>query len=709
MLAWYIVGILTFIGGFIITLFALLKTLKISKILQDIFFYKSFDLTQNEEVLQPLYISYSQVCSRYIPIIGIFKYKRVQFEIPPSCHLLLFAFYLKLIFCTNLIFASFYSELVIYAAVFIGIIISEIFIVLTEVINRVFLSSFNVPISKASDYALGNSGYSYQKQVNNTMGNEGSDKETFKHNRYLEGSLLSSIMIIMFLTLWGTRFISIESEDEIKASVIQSLIGIGIDFPLRFLTCYILKAFRMVPIYEKKYAVFNVKIQPEDLKKYQKTPLRACYEDITLNGVEVSLFAEEKKDIAFIPNKDIDENSKTLFTNEEENSFVKTILPPIKRHPKRIEFLKGYDAFLENMNKVYCEESEENIESFDEMSLRKHKRTDSDEDTIASHNELSDNEFILCPEEFFSTPRPAKIIEFASPSPQRNRSPDRKNYSPDKSTLVLTLFKCEAENTLAFDIAESENYPKNEYNPDMTFSNGICNENTDESIPKNLKIQSEDYIVVKAHEKLVITKDPNDLSRVSSLVMLTTPPKMPKRHKRSLKTKQKNQAEDYSILYPQISKSPQDWGKRNPKNLINTPEKQKSLSCDPNFRAPTPEEMISIACKNKKIYVDDKIFQRKSEQDILMHVDEILHENEKSPAVEKLKMMLESRKSFQNKTRDASLHELGCYEEDYSSPYAKAGYKSPLPKYQKPPKNAKNQVLSPSKSDNRLKSVVYEF
>lgn len=240
------------------------------------------------------------------------------------------------------------------------------------------------------------------------------------------------------------------------SAMTQFWIGFAIDVPFRILICVIVKSAKIVKNYEGKYLAFSLNIQPNELKKYSRTPIKLINENLSQENanlpncddlIKSNGLIESVSPLTFVEQSIVEKTFDMSSNDIKKDSPLR--LPRLNKSPQLGDFLRNYDDFLMNINQAnYVEEDpylgkdlsgEEANSPYFSVNV---KRKLSDEETIASHNGSSEEELILYPENFPSTPRPSRCAVFQSPSPKKNNSPDKRKATSSKG-LKLKLHSCE--------------------------------------------------------------------------------------------------------------------------------------------------------------------------------------------------------------------------------------------------------------------------
>ncbi|CAG9330148.1 unnamed protein product [Blepharisma stoltei] len=428
---------------------SLFSTLKTSKILRDIFLHQVFSIHPTQQLPNTQRITYRQLLSRYIPYYGVFKYSHIQYDLPPACHIFLLLCYIIFNWFTNVTCAYITNEYSIPVSIAIAIFLTIFSMTFTALTQTAFISSFNFrikneqnrrqDISEFPDLLLERSFTAEQRSLKNTL------------ELLLERIVLCSAMVLGICTFWCMMIVQVNGSEIMKNAAIQFAVGIGLDAPLRVFICGIGKRAGIFKSYEGKYVPYCINILPKELPSYKKRPLKLVEEEISYEEADPSSPQKPKNEGIINPSlcsQSFDNESafnSSSQIEEEESKVPEEIqekspeLPKLFQKPQQNrEFLKNYDDFLVNISQNNFIDEGLNDSCIESENT---KRKLSDEETIATHNEFSEDELILYPENFPSTPKPSKQICFKSPSPKKNQSPDKRKNSISK-ILSLRLHSC---------------------------------------------------------------------------------------------------------------------------------------------------------------------------------------------------------------------------------------------------------------------------
>jgi hypothetical protein len=380
--AGFIVPVLFLVSGF----FAFYLTVRTVRMLQNLFATWKFRSLSDDENIRTR-LGFKIVLKRIYPVYGALSYNSVQYDVPPSGHLLQILNYLLLVWGLNLFIVSEEESLGNPLAVIVGITSTSVSALLSLLMHDSFVRSWNRNARREVEI----------KVVDNSTILDYRSKETRENDISLQ--LLISLVLSMMSLFSGCFFCifsSTSSKEEILLpAVLASCISWVVDLPFRLLIAFVLQKWNLVDCYYLSFPSLFIEIDPKD---------------VVLLRVSEN-FEEERND---------------SFPNGDSNA--------------PFDCSQGFSPKLKNKTMVSCEivvPRMSPVESEPEQECSEKVPSSRSLNTLASHNVNSEDENSQEHIVFNATPRPRSPIKSKFNSPAKYTSPVKMRDAKNSGFMFL--------------------------------------------------------------------------------------------------------------------------------------------------------------------------------------------------------------------------------------------------------------------------------
>ena len=285
------------------------------KTLRNVYHYKLFPLISRTTLPVPRLTLY-RTARRLIPVLGALTYSNPQFDLPPSLHLYLWLCFLTLTLIANYAVSLLLADDSLRPDVAVGIAAASTLLCLAlgMSVERIFVTDLNrvnklseergpelhevAPKSMASVGRFGEVVETNNISSRRLTGVEASrppQELTFRVPQTVEvssDSLLSSgdtepktdtkntveILVLLILVgivielVWGVYVVGAREETSMKWCFLRWLVGVAVDFPVRFVVVLILGLTGLMRNYARKYVLLDFGLRGNNFKQFSKVP-----------------------------------------------------------------------------------------------------------------------------------------------------------------------------------------------------------------------------------------------------------------------------------------------------------------------------------------------------------------------------------------------------------------------------------------------------
>lgn len=478
---WTVFGLLLGLFLLCVSLFSVSLLIRQLKTLRYIYLTAAFTPPRiDASFMQVESLSYSDVLKRLMPVYGLAHYQSVQFDLPPAAHLILYAFHLSLLWTLNLAIPS--EEFAPQYAILCGFIASCTVVGFTACFVRTYVASFNIkldrgspnrgtskvrsispvksvnrsptksispsksaggspnksisPIKSARQYnemlkRLGRSPTKITRSRHENIDGTTTfdDKPSTatgalrespprKYTAHIEAVLGGGLIGICVCCFWAMCQASIGDSKSHYNSFLQWLIGVVVDYPIRFAASGLIRHFS-VP-YEQIYQVQSFYLQPSDLPLYiRRKPDQQPEPSIIDPSPKPALFHISEESNSPLRNH-------FPFYPTPENSS-----PETDRQESRLQ--RRYNNIIHQF-----EVSEPDHEEFSIFQLMPIETSPRAQLPIYHPEVLADRlEMMVSPTKFCLARVPTSIVFNESPSPERPYIGSEDSYATDGSNTEV--------------------------------------------------------------------------------------------------------------------------------------------------------------------------------------------------------------------------------------------------------------------------------
>ncbi|CAG9332254.1 unnamed protein product [Blepharisma stoltei] len=439
-------GVVISVFFFCFTIGTVYLMIRLAKILRNVFYNNRSNFEVAREIPIHPNLSFKKVCKRLIPIYAIFTYRQVQYEIPPSGGLFLLSCYLVSLWGFNIIFTTYNSDLSYGNAVICALLSTGVSLILSSIIHSSYIASFNqtswdlntIQNENPRDHST-----ILETRLNTNIAGYG--ENMLKKIRKLEKSILIIIMLTVLFIFWAIYVTGTGIESSLEGAIIQCLVGLALDIPIRITACLVVSYLKLMHSYEISYLPLHAPITPQTLKFYTKSQYNHPIEPESCQMAGNS-FKDQSQNLCI-------DNTFGFPINHESELHNSIDFPSLDRKIRDLELLQNFDASISKIGYEDDPDPEFEPDVLPEPDFKvkefceSHRTEQSEIETLASHNEDSIDEPLLSPYLYPSTPVSKKEskIQF-SPSPQKYMSPSK---SSDQilhrvSAFDLRLHQCDS-------------------------------------------------------------------------------------------------------------------------------------------------------------------------------------------------------------------------------------------------------------------------